>query len=83
VEAGAKTGAHEGIRMKGRQGKFGMLGVERGKGVIMQTTGARHIIYGGLVWKGARQMSEDEEGLKETGHATRLSGEQMAGEKKV
>jgi hypothetical protein len=29
--------------MKGRRGKFGMLGVERGKGVIMETTGARHM----------------------------------------
>jgi hypothetical protein len=28
-----------------------------------------HIIYGGLMWKGAGQMSEDEEGPKETGNA--------------
>jgi hypothetical protein len=43
VEAGAKTGAHEGIRTKGRRGRFGMLGMERGKGVITETTGVRHM----------------------------------------
>jgi hypothetical protein len=42
-----------------------------------------HIIYGGLTWKGARQMLEDKEGPKKTGHVTRSSGEQMAGEKMV
>jgi hypothetical protein len=42
-----------------------------------------HIIYGGMTWKGAGQMSEDEEGPKEMGHVTRSSGEQMAGEKMV
>jgi hypothetical protein len=76
-----------------------MLGVERGKGVITEATGARHIarrsegdgyngnrghiIYEGLTWKEAGQMSEDEEGPKEMGHVTRSSGEQMAGEKMV
>jgi hypothetical protein len=43
VEVSAKTRTHEGIRTKGRQGRFGMLGVERGKGVITETTGARHM----------------------------------------
>jgi hypothetical protein len=42
-----------------------------------------HIIYGMLTWKGAGQMSEDEEGPKETSHVTWLSGEKMAGEKAV
>jgi hypothetical protein len=34
-----------------------------------------HIIYGGMMWKGVRQMSEDEEEPKEMGHVTRSSGE--------
>jgi hypothetical protein len=42
-----------------------------------------HIIYGMPMWKGGGQMSEDEEGPKEIGHVTWLSGEQMAGEKMV
>jgi hypothetical protein len=39
-----------------------------------------HIIYGRLTWKGAGQMSEGEEGPKETGPVSRSSGEWMAGE---
>jgi hypothetical protein len=42
-----------------------------------------HIIYGRLTWKGAGQISEDEERPKRMGPITRSSGEQMVGEEMV
>jgi hypothetical protein len=43
----------------------------------------RHIIYGRLMWKGVRQMSEDKEGTKGMGRITWSSGEQMVGKEMV